>query len=196
MAIASVWAALAVGAMVAFFQGEWSGYVIPLALLGSAVFLLALRWQTVPWLQGGPWKVAWRATRTVAVSCLGLFALCTAAAIGITTLSGCPIMGDPGASVDFRNDDSVALIVYPEGVEVPSARTLLDPNQRTAWSYMVSCGSARRNDQVWRTIGAEYAGAWVYCHELTRGELDHRPLLLLRRGDLECTPTSPPAGPP
>src|SRR5438132_8488513 len=145
--------------MVAFFQGEWSGYLIPLALLGSAVFLLVLRWQTVPWLQGGPWKVAWRATRTVAVSCLGLFILCTAAAIGVSRLSGCPIIGDPGGSIDFQNADTVPLILYPEGVQVPSVREVLEPGARTGWGYLVSCGSARRDDEIWRTIGAEYAGA-------------------------------------
>ena len=196
IAIALVWAGLAVGAMLALLQGDWSGYLIPLALWGSTVFLLVLRWQTVAWLRGGAWAVAGRAVRVVGLSCLGLLALCTVAGIGYSRLSGCPIIGDPSGTIDFQNADSVSLIVYPEGVEVPSVRVTLAAGDRTGWGYLVSCGSGRRDDQVWRTIGAEYAGAWVYCREVTRGEMDHRPTLLLKRGDLQCTPAHPPAGPP
>ena len=196
LAIASAWAALAVLAMLVFFQGDWSGYVAPLALWGTAVFLLALRWQTVPWLRGGRSAVAGRAVRTVALSCLGMFALCTAGVIGITRLSGCPIMGDPGGSIDFENADSIPLIVYPEGVQVPSLRRVLPPGDRMSWGYLVSCGSSRHDDEIFGVFAAEYAGAWVYCREVTRGEMDHRPNLVMRRGDLQCTPAYAPAGPP
>ena len=194
--IASLWAAVAIVAMVGFFQGDWREYTIPLALWGIAVFLLALRWQTVAWLRGGRLAVAGRVVRVTTLSCLGLFTLCTAAAIGVSRLSGCPIIGDPSGSIDFQNVDSVPLIVYPEGVQVPSVRVVLEPGARTGWGYLVSCGSSRRDEGVWRTIGAEYGGAWVYCREVTRGEMDHRPTLLLKRGDLPCTPAGVPAGPP
>jgi len=194
--IALVWAGLAVVAMLAILQGDWSDYLVPLALWATTVFLLALRWQAVPWRRGGTWAVAGRTIRVVALSCLGLFALCTVAVIGLGRLSGCPIMGDPTGSIDFENADSVPLIVYPEGVQVPSLRRVLEPGGKMGWGYLVSCGSARRDDQVWETIGAEYAGAWVYCREVTRGEMDHRPNLVMRRGDLQCTPAYAPAGPP
>ena len=196
VAIALVWAGLAVVAMLALFQGDWSDYRIPLALLASTVFLLALRWQTVAWLRGGRSAVVGRAVRTVAVSCLGLFAICTVTVIGYTRLSGCPIMGDPGGSIDFENADSVPLIVYPEGVQVPSLRRVLEPGGKMGWGYLVSCGSSSRDDEVFGVFGAEYAGAWVFCREVTRGEMDHRPTLVMRRGDLQCTPAYAPAGPP
>ena len=196
VAIASIWAGVAVLAMLALLQGDWSDYLIPLALWATAVFLLALRWQTVPWLRGGRSEVAGRAIRTVALSCLGLFAVCTVAVIGVGRLSGCPIIGDPSGSIDFENADSVPLIVYPEGVQVPSVRFSLAPGERTSWGYLVSCGSSKRDDQLFRVLGAEYAGAWVYCREVTRGEVDHRPTLVMRRGDFQCTPAGAPAGPP
>jgi hypothetical protein len=182
--------------MLALLQGDWSGYLVPLALWGTAVFLLALRWQAVPWLRGGRSAVAGRVVRTVALSCLGLFALCTVAVIGVGRLSGCPIMGDPTGSIDFDNSDSVPLIVYPEGVQVPSLRRVLEPGDKMGWGYLVTCGSSRHDDEVFGVFGAEYAGAWVYCREVTRGEMDHRPTLVIRRGDLQCTPAYPPAGPP
>ena len=196
VAVAATWAGLAVVAMLALLQGDWSGYVVPLALWGLAVFLLALRWQTVSWLRGGWLAVAGRIVRVVSLSCLGLFLLCTVAAVGISRLSGCPIIGDPGGSIDFQNDDSVPLIFYPHGAEVPSVRRELEPGARTSWGYLVSCGSSRRDDAVVTMISAEYAGEWVYCREVTRGELDSRPLLHMRRGDIGCTPTVRPAGPP
>ena len=195
-AVAAISAGLALAAMIALLQGDWSEYLIPLALWGIAVFLLALRWQTVPWLRGGRWAVTGRIVRVASLSCLGLFGLCTVAAIGVSRISGCPIIGDPSGSIDFQNADSVPLILYPEGVQVPSVRTVLAPGDRTGWGYLVSCGSSRRDDQVFRTIGAEYSGAWVYCREVTRGEIDHRPTLVLRRGDLQCAPVGAPAGPP
>ena len=145
IAIALVWAGLAVAAMLAILQGDWSDYLVPLALWATTVFLLALRWQAVPWRRGGAWRVAGRTIRVVALSCLGLFALCTVAAIGLGRLSGCPIMGDPTGSIDFENADSVPLIVYPEGVQVPSLRRVLEPGGKMGWGYLVSCGSARRS---------------------------------------------------
>jgi len=196
IAISLAWAGLSIAAMLALLQGDWLGYLIPLALWGGTVFLLALRWQTVAWLRGGRWAVTRRVLRVTSLSCLGLFALCTAAAIGYSRLSGCPIVGDPSGSIDFQNADSVALIVYPEGVHVPSVRFSLAPGERTSWGYLVSCGSSKRDNQLFGVIGAEYAGAWVYCREVTRGEMDHRPALVMRRGDLQCTPAYPPAGPP
>lgn len=196
VAIAVIWAGLALAAMIALLQGDWSGYLLPLALWGLAVFLLALRWQTVPWLRGGRWAVTTRIVKVATLSCLGLFALCTAAAIGYLGLSGCPIIGDPSGTIDFQNADSVALIVYPEGVQVPSVRFSLAPGERTSWGYMVSCGSSKQDDQLFRVLGAEYAGAWVYCRQVTRGEMDHRPTLVVRRGDLQCTPAGAPAGAP
>ena len=116
--------------------------------------------------------------------------------MGLGRLSGCPIMGDPGGSIDFENADSVPLIVYPEGVQVPSLRRVLEPGGKMGWGYLVSCGSSRRDDEVFGVFGAEYGGAWVYCREVTRGEMDHRPTLVMRRGDLQCTPAYAPAGPP
>jgi hypothetical protein len=194
VAVAAIWSAVAVVAMLALFQGDWSEYVVPLALWATAVFLLVLRWQDAAWLQGGTRIVAGRVVRLVGISCLGLFALCTAALIGYGRLSGCPIIGDPGGAIDFQNDDTVPLIVYPHGIA--SVRRVLAPGERMGWGYLASCGSSRRDEEVFQTIGAEYVGAWVYCREVKRGELDARPLLHLRRGDLGCTPSFPPAGPP
>ena len=68
IAIAFAWALLAVATMLALFQGDWSDYLIPLALWAATVFLLALRWQTVAWLRGGRSAVVGRAIRTVALS--------------------------------------------------------------------------------------------------------------------------------
>ncbi|TMC44577.1 MAG: hypothetical protein E6J23_07180 [Chloroflexi bacterium] len=116
--------------------------------------------------------------------------------MGLGRLSGCPIMGDPTGSIDFENADSVPLILYPEGVGVPSVRRVIAPGNGTGWGYLVSCGSQRRDSEVRVTIGAEYGGAWVYCREVTRGEMDHRPTLVIRRGDLQCEPKYAPAGPP
>jgi hypothetical protein len=196
VALALTCAGLAVAAMLALLQGDWSDYLIPLALWAGTVFLLALRWQTVAWLRGGRSAVVGRAVRTVALSCLGLFGLCTVAVIGVGRLGGCPIMGDPGGSIDFENADSVPLIVYPEGSQVPSLRRVLEPGGKLSWGYLVSCGSSRRDDEVFGVFGAEYAGTWVYCREVTRGEMDHRPNLVMRRGDLRCAPAYAPAGPP
>jgi hypothetical protein len=182
--------------MLALLRDTWSDYLIPLALWGTAVFLLALRWQTVAWLHGDRRAVAGRAVRTVALSCLGLFALCTVALIGVGRLSGCPIMGDPGGSIDFKNADSVPLIVYPEGVQVPSLRRVLAPGASMGWGYLVSCGSDRHDEELFGVFAAEYEGAWVYCREVTRGEMDQRLTLVLQRGDLRCMPAYAPAGPP
>ena len=60
IATALVWAGLAVAAMLAILQGDWSDYLVPLALWATTVFLLALRWQAVPWRRGGPWRAAGR----------------------------------------------------------------------------------------------------------------------------------------
>lgn len=182
--------------MLLLFQGDWSEYLAPLALFAAALFLVALRWQTAPWLRGHPGQVAGRVLRVIGLSCLGLLIVCTAAFVGIGRLSGCPLMGDPTGTIDFRNEDSVPLIVYPEGPQVPSVRRIIAPGEQSGWGYLVSCGTQRRDDAVFRTIAAEYERAWVYCRDVLRGELDTRPMLRLTRGDVRCTPTVAPAGPP
>jgi len=179
--VALVWGAISALAFPLLMSGDWTPYLIELALVGFAVSLLAYRAQGSTWTRGTIGDVAPRVLRAVMVSLVVMIGGCTAVLVGASAISGCPIMGDPTGSLKLVNADSVLLEVLPQDGAAP---VWLLPGQRRAVTYGTACGADVQ-------VAAAYEGAWVYCRPVARRDIRGQDLRIAR-GRLECTPHAAP----